>query len=371
MEKGSKRELSFDIAKALAIILVVIYHCDNFPKGVHSIGTLFYMPLFMFVSGYFFHYRDDIKSLKELLLFIWKKIKKIYCFYLKYEIIFLALRNIFFNIGFYSTAIKYGGKYVNYIPDIKSFIIELIKIIFGFGREIFAGTFWFLIALIIIILGYAIMNYFTKWITKINKNIVLSILAIVSFIIGCLMRYYYNIPRFSPACTLLFFFHLGNMLNLKKEKIQFNNVYLAIFCLIILIFMNIKGYVAMNNNLFTDPFFLLICSLSGIYLTMYISKFIENKTKYCKAILCYIGKNTLVIMAIQFIAFKLAMLIQFYVGAINYDDLAILTGANNANWWYLLYVLFGIGIPLLYGYIIDKIKNIFKKQTILKNVQKC
>ena len=364
-----ERELKFDIAKALAIILVVVYHCDNFPKGMHNIGGLFYMPLFMFVSGYFFHYKD-VKSVKELLLFIWKKIKRIYLFYLKYEIIFLIFRNFFLDIGFYSTTVDYSGKYINYISNIKMFGLELIKIIFGFGREVFAGTFWFLISLIIIIIGYSIVNFISNKQKKIKKELLVTILSILSFSIGCLMHYFYNIPRFSPACTLLLFYHLGNVLSIYKKKIDFNNLFIAIISLGILIILNFNGYVAMNNNSFTDPIFLLICSISGIYLTMYISRIIENKTNYLKKILCYIGKNTLIIMAMQFIAFKLVMLLQLYFGFIGYDDLAILTGANNTNWWYILYVIIGTGFPLLYGYLIEKIRNVlnnFCKKSVLKN----
>ena len=173
------------------------------------------------------------------------------------------------------------------------------------------------------------------------------------------MHYFYNIPRFSPACTLLLFYNIGNMLSINKNKVKFNNIIIFAISLGLLIFLNFKGFVAMNNNDFTDPIFLLICSFFGIYFTMYLSKVLEYKTKYIKNVLCYIGQNTLIIMGIHFIGFKLVMLLQLQFGVINYSDLAVLTGVNNDNWWYIVYILFGIGIPLLYNYFIKIMKNKF------------
>lgn len=53
------RLLTFDIAKAICIILVVVghYYPDNSPgwyKNIHDIIYSFHMPLFMFASGYIY-----------------------------------------------------------------------------------------------------------------------------------------------------------------------------------------------------------------------------------------------------------------------------------------------------------------------------
>ena len=49
----SKRIDYMDILKALAIIAVVIGHCDS-PHPLYNFIYLYHMPLFFFISGYFY-----------------------------------------------------------------------------------------------------------------------------------------------------------------------------------------------------------------------------------------------------------------------------------------------------------------------------
>ena len=74
-------------------------------------------------------------------------------------------------------------------------------------------------------------------------------------------------------------------------------------------------------------------------MVMYTSKYIENHTRHLSLILSYIGKNTLPIVALHFVTFKIVMLIQYYFGSISFSELGNLKGANNSNFLYILYVL--------------------------------
>lgn len=70
MEK-EKRDIFFDIAKGIGIILVVIGHCipdastgnisDTFLKSIFRIIYSFHMPLFFFVAG-IFTFREHFKE---------------------------------------------------------------------------------------------------------------------------------------------------------------------------------------------------------------------------------------------------------------------------------------------------------------------
>jgi hypothetical protein len=46
---------------------------------------------------------------------------------------------------------------------------------------------------------------------------------------------------------------------------------------------------------------------------------------------------------------------------IKYEDIARLTGWNNGNAWYILYLIAGICIPLLCGFCYDKVKHLIIK----------
>lgn len=215
------------------------------------------------------------------------------------------------------------------------------------------------IALIFVVFGYSIINYTSNRLSSsINKDITLNAGVLICFALGCIMRYSLNIPRISPALTLILFYHLGNLTYIFRDRLHFNKWYLALVSLIVLLILYNFGYVSMNQNDFKDPIFLIITSMCGIYFVFFISKIIENRFSKATDVLVYIGQNTLPIIAFHIFSFKIVMLIQLYFGVITFDQLAILNGANNNNLWYLGYVFAGVGVPLLINYCIEKGKAI-------------
>ena len=358
-----KRMKNIDIARGIAMVLVVMGHCDNFKFwSIEKFSSLFFMQLFIFLSGIFFS--ENCKSLKELFVTIKKKCLPIYKYYLKYEILFYLLTNLFLKIGFYNINILYGGKSIGYISLNIAFVKNIVKIIFLMGREPFCGAFWFLISLIFIIIEYSCINYLADKFFRSNdskKLFFINIMIWIMFLIGCIMNYTgFNIPRLSPSFTLILFFHLGNLYR-KKGKIQFDNLALFVLCVLTLNILYYFGTISMNSNTYSNPIFLIICSFSGIYMVMYLSKFIEKNLKSISNILAYVGKNTLPIVALQFISFKFIMFIQYKLNFISYEELGILTGANNNNLIYILYVICGIFIPLVFSYMIQKMKIYIRK----------
>lgn len=89
------RLVSIDIAKALCIILVVIYHYmpDNAPEWYLFINSFFYpfcMPLFLFASGYIYAKTTD--SGIERRNFLHKKFKRLMIPYFSTSIIIISLK---------------------------------------------------------------------------------------------------------------------------------------------------------------------------------------------------------------------------------------------------------------------------------------
>ncbi len=81
------------IAKALAMIYVVVWHS----RGFYDVGIFvmfFAVPLFFFTSGLFYKIPQDDESLRRYLL---KRVKGLYFPYLKWGLFFL----IFHNVPFY------------------------------------------------------------------------------------------------------------------------------------------------------------------------------------------------------------------------------------------------------------------------------
>lgn len=115
----------------------------------------------------------------------------------------------------------------------------------------------------------------------------------------------------------------------------------------------------MNGNNFTNPLYFVVCSILGIYLTIYISKKIEN-INIISNYLEIVGTHTLEIMALHFISFKIVMFIQYKLGTISYNEIAYLTGANNNNMWYIIYIICGVNIPI----ILSKCKEYINKKIL-------
>lgn len=89
-----QRLISFDIAKAICIILVVIGHYmpDYSPEwyvGVHDVIYTFHMPLFMFASGYIYMATKKDIPYKD---FLWKKVKRLMVPYLSVSAIVISIK---------------------------------------------------------------------------------------------------------------------------------------------------------------------------------------------------------------------------------------------------------------------------------------
>ena len=201
----SKRYRFLDIARGIAIFLMVLGHCVQW-KSVYNFIYLFHMAVFMFISGYLFKNRT-FNNLKDLISFLKRKIKQLYLFYLKYEVLFLLLTNLFIYIGFYNLNTELGNGFVQPINSISYFIKRLLKIVLFGGNEPLGIALWFIISLICVIFGYSIIKFVSLKQKIINSKIFEKIAVLVCFIIGYYMQNYNNIPtRIGAAFILMLIF---------------------------------------------------------------------------------------------------------------------------------------------------------------------
>lgn len=96
MEVTDKRNIAIDVAKCMAILLMVLGH-TGMPYYFTKVFYLFHMPLFFFCSGFCF----KEKYFTDVARFIKRKVKRIYWPYIKWGVIFLALHNVFMSLNIY------------------------------------------------------------------------------------------------------------------------------------------------------------------------------------------------------------------------------------------------------------------------------
>ena len=96
----------------------------------------------------------------------------------------------------------------------------------------------------------------------------------------------------------------------------------------------------------------------GCYLVLVLAKIINKKKSYFKRIFILIGNNTLTIMALHFISFKIIHLTQIFIYNYPIKFLAFSPVIpKNIIYWWIPYTLIGVAIPLLIGILYDKIKH--------------
>ena len=351
-----KRYAWLDIIKALCIISVVIFHINYVSDTslfnsiwlyFYNLSDLYKVTIFYCVAGITL----NNEKLKNTFSFIKNKFKKLYLKTVVIGIIAVLLHNVFININFYKLGFSYSGKTM-YMYTFKDYVVNVIKTLLLANREVILGAFWFASSLVICFIMLLLLEFIINNVKIIKKKREFRL-----FITFCLMFasillsncFNITIPRFSNSLVGLFLIDLTNYL-FNHNIFEIRSIYLLISCLCIALFAPLFGGIAMNNNAITSPYFLLVVVMAFLYLLIYVSKILEKKDLF--GILGYIGKNSFAIMAFHFIGFKFGSLL---LNIIGYEvDISLLVPNVNSIVLVFYYLLFGVLISLLIGYISRK-----------------
>jgi fucose 4-O-acetylase-like acetyltransferase len=90
--------------------------------------------------------------------------------------------------------------------------------------------------------------------------------------------------------------------------------------------------------------YLVFTPILGTYITLYLSKIIS---RYRIAdFFDYIGRNTITILALHFLSFKVVSFIIVYCENLNQFEIASFPVIPNHDGWFLTYFLAGVLIPI-------------------------
>lgn len=358
----------FLILQSIGIILVVIGHkggislfSDWFP--VYS----FHMPLFIFISGYFYK-KESAFDLKGFLI---KKIKNLIVPYFIWNLIYGLIVFILRRMDI----INFGGEI-----NLNNLFIEPWK---GGHQFSFNLAAWFVLALFIVQVIYILIRIVLGFM-KIKNEYILMILFII---IGCTGVYLANIGYnknwnliIVRTMFLIPFYHMGYIYKDKIEKRDCLNSYIYFLLLFAIQFLLIKKYKVLTFtvvwcNDFNKFNILLpyVTSVTGIMFWLRISRILIPSLKNSKVVR-YIGENTWTIMMHHIFIFFLFNLILSYTSSIiglsgfDYEKFRrdiYYSYTPNVNQFKIFYVLLGISIPLLIKYYSNKI--IFYLRYCFKN----
>jgi len=276
MSSNNKRILYLDIAKGIAIILMLIFHFmpDHFLK---QYAYSFHMPLFIIISGYF--YKDE-----KLTTFIKKTIKTLLipyfiCIIITYIIESLLITNNFDLIYL----IKYA-----LLGNSNAKISEIPSV----------SVLWFIPFLAAI----RIIFYTLKKLLNKNKIVLFISIILISLLGLLLSKNKIYLPwslDASLTCTL--FYYVGYLIN--KYKILnylFNNQHLFLTILFFYSITFLFGNIEISTRTYPFGIICLITAILGSLFVIFISKKIEEKIKPLTTVLTWYGKNSIYMLLFHY-----------------------------------------------------------------------
>lgn len=353
-----------NILKGLGIIAVVMGHAGSpFTPYIY----LYHMALFFFITGYLYKPKYE----ESPYLFFKRKIKTLYIPFIKFELFFLILRNFFITIHFYNTS------QVEYIESFKSFLENILYIFtFNYTGDNLLGAIWFLKSLFYVNLLYLLFNIICNKINFKNEFIKTTLVVILGFWGFYSISYGYNpIVYLNPNGNLflslilslfdgrnfllLAIYHFGFIFKKYGNNIPINLPF-TIVSVFLLYLLSFKGKIDVSTYVFVSPIFFFISSLVGIYINIYISSII-NKT-FLRRYFDYIGRNSLYIMLLHFMSFKL---INFLVSLLYDMPLESISGfpvSLYSGYWWFIYTITGIVLPIILLKIYDALKSLIQNK---------
>ncbi len=345
----------FLVLQTIAIISVVIghqkygalnYFSDWFP--IYS----YHMPLFMFISGYFYRTRAE----EKVDVFILQKIKTLLVPYYLWRIFYAVFTTIFSYMGFHF------GKTINFyvffcepwifdqsfqpmIPAWFVLVLFCVQIVFvllhKLLRQIFKNEIMSFVLLLALGLGGVLLA------KNIDSKNILSLIVRISFFLPCYYFGYLYKAYLERRDTLPSIFYFSILLLVQMVLLKFFKP------------LTMDVYRIKFSSYLFVPY---LTSLTGILFWLRVSKILARALKKNR-IVRYIGQNTWTIMMHHIVSFFFVNCIIFGLSK-PFDLSGFNIDVFKSNMWYtyspglaqfaIVYVVAGVALPLLAKYGFEK-----------------
>lgn len=356
-----KRDVTIDISKGIGIILVVIGHSGApFAKFIY----LFHMALFFIISGwcYNFKYSGSISGIKELVI---NRMKSLYVPFVVFNILFFALNNVFLDVNIYTKNpdflnFEYSvpGRLTSHL-SVHDFIISVMKVITMGGGAQLTGPSWFLIVLLTVSIMFCLIDYLIK-----RKRKYIQYHIVICFVF-LMLGYFLSVnkimlPRLlSVTFSVYYLFAFGCVLSRYRDEFKSiacksSNFIISISLVLLLICLKF-GTVTLALNQFVNPLFFIVASLSGFVFIYIASMYVEFKK--ISVYLSYLGRNTMPILFLHCLSFKIVTWIQIMF----YNEPKYMLASFpiwHSDYWWVGYTFVGVLIPLLLNYIYQRLLTV-------------
>ena len=278
--KRPQRDVSFDLLKGLGIILMIWVHCRT--DAISHFAYTFHMPLFLFVSGYFFKSRD----FKHEVSLDFQRIVVPYVFTC---LVMLILSFTIFDrfafgplsrMAFLSSL--WGGAVRGHL--------------FSMPENLFVGPLWFLLGLLWVRLIACVLFRFIK--SDIVRGVTIFILALIA---KCTFEVFGHVPlSLLQAFGCLGFFYMGYLAK-KYDLLNYANMKKILpVCLLCWLYCMTFSALALHKCMYEGFYILDILSAWGMFCVL----FVLVKNVYCDGnwfwkIILFVGRNSIVVLCVH------------------------------------------------------------------------
>ena len=342
----------------------------------------------LFLSGWFF----DIQRTEFKLQFVIRKVRGLWLPYVKWMMVFILLHNVFCGLHCYGA---FRGGSIPGVHAVTEIVFNLIRALTFQGENQLLGGFWF----IPVLFYAAILSLFAIWFVKRICKTVLSrycllqanivyIAVIIGFIIVAMLMLivHKGIPMFilpNIGCKTMLAcasFVSGALVKITKRPTWIKPLpFVIVVTLLLFVSSNTRlASVSILKSPLDAPYALFMGVLGGIS-WMIVSRWLFNAlNKFhlncLSSLILYIGRNTLVILALHFLCFKFINLFKVWWYVLDIEQVGsfpILVDGDlscNGIGWVLLYVLAGVMIPITLAYGKDVFARFILRRTMERNV---
>ncbi len=330
-------------------------------------NNLFHVAVFFIIAGVCWK-EDYSVGIKELKIFLKKKISSLYIPYVAWLSFFSLLHNFFLNINFYSdNELFMEGNLGNsfglvYPYNVYDFLTSIVKNLLFLGNEPMAGASWFIRCLFGVIILWTTIDFILK--KMFPNQIHILRLGISCFFMG--IGNYLRIQgiylpwNLSTVFSVYILFYCGVYYKATIDKIQnifcFKRIYRIIIIVLgaaLLGMMNVLGKVELSMNQYDGVIFLLVTSLLGWIFLIEIASIFNNAK--IREVISIIGRNTLWILFLHFLVFKLVNALQVILYGLPLYRIAAYPALYTDKGWWIVYTIAGVFIPIYIKLIIRKV----------------
>ena len=281
-----------------------------------------------------------------------------------YNLIFLLFQNILIKFHIYTD--DYQSLSMGFLSNdgfisiigMKDAIVIIMKSVFFINSRPLLGGLWFLGGLFYVTILYNLIDLILVKLKIKKLHIIISIvLLLIGFFIS---KGTISIPFFGKFISIVFsceiLFLVGVVLKDHMSKIMNKPLLILVLSCSILIILSHFGSISIGSTHFVNPLFFLSASVVGFVFLWSLSIFIL-RVELLEKVFIYIGVNTIPILALHILSFKIITLIQMHV----FNESALVISALPVwkfdSYWWLLYSIVGVSLPLFINKIFTRIRN--------------